>query len=63
MQLSHARPRRYGRYAATGVVFCAMLLVAGCAGQELLPINDAAEFQKVVIESSRPVVVEMFKGG
>ena len=47
-----------------GVVACtAVLLIAGCAGDHMVNIGDAVEFQHVVIESQRPVVVEMFKGG
>jgi hypothetical protein len=47
-----------------GVAACtAVLLIAGCAGEHLVNISDPVEFQRVAIESQRPVAVEMFKGG
>ena len=47
-----------------GLAACtAVLLIAGCAGNRLVNISDPAEFRRVAIESQRPVVVEMFKGG
>lgn len=57
------RPCRGRPYqAAAGLLLCALSLITGCGGPMVL-VNDDAEFQKVVIESPRPVVVEMFKGG
>ena len=56
---------RYRRFdLLPGVAVCtAILLMAGCAGERLVNISDPVEFQRVAIESRRPVAVEMFKGG
>jgi hypothetical protein len=56
---------RYGSFSwLPGVAACAAaLLIAGCGGERLVNIRDGGEFQRVAIESQKPVVVEMFKGG
>jgi len=44
---------------------CAALVVVagGCGGYSLMPIGDRADFQQQVLRSSRPVLVDFYKGG
>ena len=56
--------RRGGLAIGIGLIACGMLMLAGgCTGGKMANIPDEASFQKVLIESKQPVLVEMFKGG
>lgn len=56
--------RHYAFSVLPGVAACAaVLIIAGCAGDRLSNISGPVEFQRIAIESQRPVAVEMFKGG
>jgi len=51
------------RAAGVAAALCAALaaLAGGCGGGTLVSIEDAADFQRRVIESDRPVLVEFYK--
>ena len=53
---------------AAGWAVCGLLCVVagscpGCGGDKVTPIRNEAEFQKVVIQADRPVLVDFYKGG
>jgi len=39
------------------------ILAGGCASEKIIKINDYAEFEKKVIQSPKPVLVEFYKQG
>ncbi len=47
------------------LVACAVLamLVGGCAGGKVTRIANEAAFQKIVVNSDKPVLVDFYKGG
>jgi thioredoxin 1 len=51
--------------AAAGTVTCAILCVVagGCAGGQAPQLRDAAEFNQVVLQADKPVLVDFYKGG
>lgn len=48
-----------------GLLACtaAALTTLGCGGGKVMPLKSEAEFDSVVLQSARPVLVDFYKGG
>jgi thioredoxin 1 len=49
--------------SAVGTCVVLALLATGCAGNKVTRIADEDAFQKIVINSDKPVLVDFYKGG
>lgn len=59
---------RIGRLVVSpvaGMVACAILcaVVGGCASGQVTTLRDAAQFEQVVFQGDKPVLVDFYKGG
>jgi thioredoxin-like negative regulator of GroEL len=52
-------------HAGAVVAICALLtlVVGGCGGSNMIHVENAAQFQQVVVQSKQPVMVEFYKLG
>lgn len=57
-----SRAGRRGSVAGFGLVFL-VLLSGGCGGGKLIPLNSSADFQRHVLDSRKPVLVQFYKSG
>jgi thioredoxin 1 len=46
-----------------GACIIGAVLAGGCAGPKLVPIKTHNDFEKQVLQSSKPILVEFYKGG